>query len=117
MDDEATDQKSGAHDKFAGAGIPGTPMSQPLLASLFDETERRPVSVSELTTQIRGALEKRFASVWVEGEISNFRAHSSGHWYFTLKDEFAQLKSACYRSSNQRVRFRPEDGVQVRARG
>ena len=92
-------------------------MSQPLLASLFDETERRPVSVSELTTQIRGTLEKRFASVWVEGEISNFRAHSSGHWYFTLKDEFAQLKSACYRSSNQRIRFRLEDGMQVRARG
>jgi exodeoxyribonuclease VII large subunit len=92
-------------------------MSQPLLASLFDETERRPISVSELTAQIRGALEKRFASVWVEGEISNFRAHSSGHWYFTLKDEFAQLRSACYRSSNQRIRFRLEDGLQVRARG
>src|ERR1041384_7966080 len=92
-------------------------MSQPLLASLFDETERRPVSVSELTSQIRGTLEKRFASVWVEGEISNFRAHSSGHWYFTLKDEFAQVRSACYRSSNQRIRFRLEDGMQGRARG
>src|SRR2546430_12949957 len=92
-------------------------MSQPLLASLFDETERRPITVSELTTQIRGALEKRFASVWVEGQISSFRAHSSGHWYFTLKDEFAQLKSICYRSSNQRIRFRLEDGMQVRARG
>ena len=92
-------------------------MSQPLLASLFDETERRPVSVSELTTSIRGTLEKRFGSVWVEGEISNFRAHSSGHWYFTLKDEFAQLRTACYRSSNQRIRFHPENGLQVRARG
>src|ERR1051325_11603260 len=92
-------------------------MSQPLLASLFDETERRPVGVSELTTQIRGTLEKRFVSVWVEGEVSNFRAHSSGHWYFTLKDEFAQLRAACYRSSNQRIRFRLEDGLQVRARG
>src|SRR5947207_9374299 len=92
-------------------------MNQPLLASLFDETERQPVSVSELTASIRGALEKRFASVWVEGEISNFRAQNSGHWYFTLKDEFAQLRSACYRSSNQRIRFRPEDGLQVRARG
>src|SRR5207253_3065812 len=90
---------------------------QPLLASLFDETERRPVSVSELTASIRGELEKRFASVWVEGEISNFRAHGSGHWYFTLKDEFAQLRAACYRSNNQRIRFRPEDGLQVRARG
>jgi exodeoxyribonuclease VII large subunit len=70
-----------------------------------------------LTRQIRGALEKRFASVWVEGEISNFRAHSSCHWYFTLKDEFAQVRSACYRSSNQRIRFRLEDGMLVRARG
>src|SRR5262245_52377923 len=92
-------------------------MNQPLLASLFDPTERRAISVSEFTAQIRGALEKRFTSVWVEGEISNFRAHNSGHWYFTLKDEFAQLRSACYRSSNQRIRFRPADGMQVRARG
>ena len=66
---------------------------------------------------IRGELERRFSSVWVEGEISNFRAHGSGHWYFTLKDEGAQLRAACYRSSNQRIRFRPEDGLQVRARG
>src|SRR6185369_12980724 len=92
-------------------------MSQTLLASLFDQTERRPISVSELTTQIRGAIEKRFASIWVEGEISNFRAHNSGHWYFTLKDEFAQVRGVCYRSSNQRIRFRLEDGLQVRARG
>src|ERR1700704_660580 len=90
---------------------------QPLLASLFDETERQPLSVSELSGMIRAELERGFSSVWVEGEISNFRAHGSGHWYFTLKDEFAQLRSACYRSSNQRIRFRPEDGLQVRARG
>src|SRR6266478_8210112 len=92
-------------------------MSQPFLASLFETTEREPLSVSELTGMIRGELEKRFSSVWVEGEISNFRAHGSGHWYFTLKDEFAQLRCACYRSSNQRIRFRPEDGLQMRARG
>jgi exodeoxyribonuclease VII large subunit len=90
---------------------------QSLLASLFDETERRPLSVSELTGKIRGELERRFASVWVEGEISNFRAHNSGHWYFTLKDEFAQIRAASFRSSNQRIRFRPADGLQVRARG
>src|SRR5713101_8341704 len=92
-------------------------MSQPFLSSLFDTTERQPLSVSELTGMIRGEMERRFASVWVEGEISNFRAHGSGHWYFTLKDEFAQMRAACYRSSNQRIRFRPEDGLQVRARG
>jgi len=92
-------------------------LQQPLLASLFNETERQPLSVSELTVKIRDTLEKTFATVWVEGEISNFRQHTSGHWYFTLKDEFAQLRVACYRSSNQRIRFRLEDGLQVRARG
>jgi exodeoxyribonuclease VII large subunit len=92
-------------------------VSQPFLSSLFDTAERQPLSVSELTGMIRGELEKRFSSVWVEGEISNFRPHGSGHWYFTLKDEFAQMRCACYRSSNQRIRFRPEDGLQMRARG
>jgi exodeoxyribonuclease VII large subunit len=92
-------------------------MSQPLFSVLFDETERRPLSVSELTNAIRGALETRFASVWVEGEISNFKVHSSGHWYFTIKDESAQLRAKCFRSANTRIRFRPTDGLHVRARG
>ncbi|HEY9282858.1 MAG TPA: exodeoxyribonuclease VII large subunit, partial [Pyrinomonadaceae bacterium] len=92
-------------------------MKSPLLASLFDEIERRPLSVSELTSQVRGALENRFASVWVEGEISNFKAAASGHWYFTIKDESAQLRAGCFRGVNSRIRFRPSDGLQVRARG
>ncbi|MCA1628260.1 MAG: exodeoxyribonuclease VII large subunit [Acidobacteria bacterium] len=92
-------------------------MSRSLLLSLFDEAERRPLSVSELTSQVRGALENRFASVWVEGEISNFKAHASGHWYFTIKDEFAQLRATCFRGVNGRIRFRPSNGLQVRARG
>ncbi|MDT7543234.1 MAG: exodeoxyribonuclease large subunit [Acidobacteriota bacterium] len=85
--------------------------------SLFDEAERRPLSVSELTSQVRGALENRFASVWVEGEISNFRTPASGHWYFTIKDEGSQLRASCFRGANSRIRFRPSDGLQVRARG
>ncbi len=92
-------------------------MNQPLFAALFDETERLPLTVSQLTDAVRGALEARFASVWVEGEISNFKAHSSGHWYFSLKDEGAQLRAKCFRSSNARIRFRPQDGLHVRARG
>ena len=92
-------------------------MSQPLFHALFDETERRPLSVSELTNAIRGTLESRFQAVWVEGEISNFKAHSSGHWYFTIKDESAQLRAKCFRSTNSRIRFRPTDGLHVRARG
>jgi exodeoxyribonuclease VII large subunit len=92
-------------------------MSQPLFASLFDETERRPLTVSELTESVRKAIEARFSSVWVEGEISNFKAHSSGHWYFTIKDQGAQLRAKCFRSANSRIRFRPKDGLHVRARG
>jgi exodeoxyribonuclease VII large subunit len=92
-------------------------MSQPLFSSLFDETERRPLTVSELTGAVRKSLESRFSSVWVEGEISNFKAHSSGHWYFTIKDEGAQLRAKCFRSTNTRIRFRPTDGLYIRARG
>src|SRR6266511_2235852 len=92
-------------------------MSQPLFHALFDETERRPLCVSELTNGIRSALESRFQSVWVEREISNFKAQSSGHWYFTIKDEGAQLRAKCFRSANTRIRFRPTDGLHVRARG
>lgn len=92
-------------------------MTHPLLLSLFDETERRPLSVSELTAEVRGALENRFSSVWVEGEISSFKAASSGHWYFTIKDEWSQLRATCFRGVNHRIRFRPSDGLQVRARG
>jgi exodeoxyribonuclease VII large subunit len=92
-------------------------MTHPLLQSLFDETERRPLSVTELTMQVRGALEARFASVWVEGEISNFKIAASGHWYFTVKDEGAQLHAKCFRGVNGRIRFRPSDGLQVRVRG
>jgi exodeoxyribonuclease VII large subunit len=92
-------------------------MNQPLFNALFDETERRPLTVSQLTNSIRIALESRFVSVWVEGEISNFKDHSSGHWYFTLKDENAQLRAKCFRSTNIRIRFRPANGLKVRARG
>jgi exodeoxyribonuclease VII large subunit len=91
--------------------------NQPLFNALFDETERKPLTVSQLTNSIRIALESRFVSVWVEGEISNFKDHSSGHWYFTLKDENAQLRAKCFRSTNIRIRFRPANGLKVRARG
>ena len=92
-------------------------MNQPLFNALFDEAERKPLTVSQLTNSIRIALESRFLSVWVEGEISNFKDHSSGHWYFTLKDQNAQLRAKCFRSANTRIRFHPANGLHVRARG
>ncbi len=92
-------------------------MKSPLLQSLFDEEERRPLSVSELNEQVRNAIERQFSSVWIEAEILNFVAASSGHWYFTLHDGDSQLKAACYVRNNLRIRFQPFDGLQVRVRG
>ncbi|MBK7707415.1 MAG: exodeoxyribonuclease VII large subunit [Acidobacteria bacterium] len=92
-------------------------MPQPLLKSLFDDEERRPLTVSELNAEVRGVLERRFASVWLEGEIVNFSAANWGHWYFTLDDDSSQIKAACFRGTNYRIRFRPFDGLQVRVRG
>ena len=92
-------------------------MKSSLLQSLFDEQERRPMSVSELNEQVKNALEKSFASVWIEAEIVNFTAAHSGHWYFTLHDGDSQLRAACYIRNNMRIRFQPFDGLQVRVRG
>ncbi len=93
-------------------------MKSPLLATLFDEeVERRPLTVSEVNEQVKRVLERGFASVWLEGEISNFAEANSGHWYFTLKDEFAQITAACFRGANYKIRFKPFDGLQVRVWG
>ena len=89
----------------------------PLLAALFETEESQPVSVSELNADIKAALELKFASVWVEGEISGFMAASSGHWYFKLTDGGSFLKAVCFKGQNYRVRFKPSDGLQVRVRG
>ncbi|HKQ08648.1 MAG TPA: exodeoxyribonuclease VII large subunit [Blastocatellia bacterium] len=78
---------------------------------------RRPLSVSELTARIKILLEGEFLELWIEGEISNYRRHTSGHWYFTLKDEGAMLRCASFRMQNRLIRFMPEDGLVVRAHG
>jgi exodeoxyribonuclease VII large subunit len=75
------------------------------------------LTVGELARLIQGALEEGLDGVWVVGEISNFRAAPSGHFYFTLKDDEAQLLAVLFRSAAARVRFRPTDGLQVMARG
>jgi len=79
--------------------------------------ERSVFTVSQLSQQIKAHLEDRFPAVWVEGEISNLRIPSSGHAYFTLKDETAQLRAVLFRGRTRHVRFRPEDGMQVLAFG
>lgn len=92
-------------------------MDHPLLQSLFDLEERRPQTITELNSDIRVVLEGRFASVWVEGEITGFHAAASGHWYFSLTDGDSFIKAACFRGQNYRIRFKPFDGLQVRVRG
>jgi len=79
--------------------------------------EREVLSVNTLVNRARGHLETNFQTVWVEGEITGFKKHSSGHWYFTLKDERAQIRAMCSSGANRRVRFDPADGMQVIARG
>jgi exodeoxyribonuclease VII large subunit len=90
-------------------------MAEPLLAKLTDE--RPALTVTQLTQQIKGLLEGQFRDLWVRGEISNFKRHTSGHWYFTLKDAGAQLRCASFRMQNRLIRFSPEDGLEVFARG
>ena len=75
------------------------------------------MSVSELTARIKILVEGHFMDVMVEGEVSNFRRHTSGHWYFTLKDEGAMLRCASFRMQNRLIRFTPEDGLSIRAHG
>jgi len=79
--------------------------------------DRAVLSVSQLTEQLRGVVEERFPAVWVEGEISNFRLYGSGHAYFTLKDDGAQLRTVLFRNRMRRIRFEPSDGQHVLAFG
>jgi exodeoxyribonuclease VII large subunit len=81
------------------------------------QPERRSITVSELTARIRDLLARNFVDVLVEGEISNCREAQSGHIYFTLKDEKAQVKCVWFRQQMRGVRFRPEDGLKVTVRG
>jgi exodeoxyribonuclease VII large subunit len=80
-------------------------------------SERVVCTVSELAMRIKAQLEDQFPAVWVEGEISNLRTPSSGHAYFTLKDDGAQLRCVLFRGRGRRVAFQPEDGMQVLAFG
>jgi len=74
-------------------------------------------TVSQLTRHVKECIENNFGSVWVEGEISNARTFTSGHCYFTLKDESAQLPAVLWRDAAARLRFTPQDGKKVLACG
>ncbi|MCK4426913.1 MAG: exodeoxyribonuclease VII large subunit [candidate division Zixibacteria bacterium] len=74
-------------------------------------------TVTEITKEIKGILEESFPTIWVEGDISNYTLHSSGHRYFSLKDENAQIRCTLWRFRGERLGFEPEDGIKVIALG
>ncbi|MBI5527088.1 MAG: exodeoxyribonuclease VII large subunit [Deltaproteobacteria bacterium] len=84
---------------------------------LFTDTARHIFTVSELTRAVRGAVERAFPSVWVSGEISNFRAPTGGHMYFTLKDASSQIRVVFFKGANRHLKFTPADGMEVVAQG
>lgn len=79
-------------------------------------SERQILTVSQLNRAAKDLLETYLPLLWVEGELSNLSAPSSGHWYFTLKDPAAQVRCAMFRNRNQLVRFKPEAGKKVLVR-
>ncbi|MGB9236618.1 MAG: exodeoxyribonuclease VII large subunit, partial [Terriglobales bacterium] len=83
----------------------------------FRAPERRVWTVRALVAAVRGLVERQYSDCWVEGEISNLRTPESGHLYFTLKEESAQIRVVMFRSSARLLRFRPENGLHVTVRG
>jgi exodeoxyribonuclease VII large subunit len=87
------------------------------MAALVLRPRPAALSVSDLATAIQASLDEEFQSVWVVGEISGLRAPSSGHLYFTLKDEKSQIRAVMFRGYAGLLRFRPDDGLEVLVRG
>ncbi len=81
------------------------------------KTDPKVFSVSELNLQARVTIEKQFNLVWVEGELSNFARPRSGHWYFTLKDDNAQVRCAMFANRNRLAQLQPADGQKVLIKG
>jgi exodeoxyribonuclease VII large subunit len=79
--------------------------------------ERKIYTVSELTEEIKNILEGQYPSVWIQGEVSNFKHAPSGHFYFTLSDETAQIRCVMFKTQNRFLKFRPEDGLRIVAWG
>ena len=75
------------------------------------------LTVSQISQKIRDCLESQFPLLWIKGELSNFIAHGSGHWYFSLKDERSQIKGVMFRGQNQKLSFRPQVGEEVLVQG
>src|SRR2546421_9940307 len=88
-----------------------------MTTDLFGSSAAKVLTVAELTRAIRGTLETKFGAVWVQGEISNYKQHPSGHQYFTLKDQRAQISCVIFRNTMAAPREPLADGAQVQVYG
>ena len=91
-------------------------MLSPTAATAFTQEQRDILTVSALNAKAREALNLAFSRVWVEAEISNFVKAASGHWYFSLKDDRAQVRAAMFKHQNHQATFLPKNGQQVLVR-
>ncbi len=94
-------------------------MKQKFFSPLKADESQPCHSVSEVTKMIQDCLENSFSFLHIKGEISNFIAHTSGHWYFTLKDNHSQIRAVMFRSANQKMHWKPERGesLEVKVQG
>src|SRR5579872_6731471 len=81
------------------------------------QPQRKTYTVRDLVATVRTSLDREYTDIWIAGEISNYRPADSGHLYFTLKDGEAQLRVVMFRMQARLMRFRPENGMEVVARG
>jgi exodeoxyribonuclease VII large subunit len=97
------------------SGLADTGLTRPSTPQGIDPKTGRPKAwtVAALTRHLKDTIERGYGSVWVEGEISNFKVYGSGHIYFTLKDESAQLSAVIWRASAERLKYLPKDGDRV----
>ena len=80
-----------------------------MVENLLDNTQEI-ISVSEINKRAKTILEENFPFVWIQGEVSNFFSAASGHWYFSLKDEFSEIRCAMFSNKNSQITFEPKDG-------
>ena len=93
--------------------IPIDLLDAPRARTALGVTPDNPMSVLDLTLRTREAVESRVKSVWVRGEISDFKRHRNGHWYFCLRDRDAQIPCVVWLSDQYRLPAAPDDGMQV----
>lgn len=95
---------------------PGADLSEDFVEP-HESNEPSVFTVSEINSLLKAVVEKQFPIVWLRGEISNFTAHSSGHFYFSLKDSKSQIKANMFKGYNSKLKFRPTAGMEVIVRG